>query len=805
MKLHELLNDFHKSEAKTPWTVSRDELRHHANTLAHNITENRRSTFDILERHEDTIRKRWRRKKTKDREAILLEAWPDMAKDHRPDLLAASTPTSSRTTSCIWPYINLEDLKHPEPLLIFLNARVRNAPHTFALQELLFSPLARMRKAVLYRRLPKATMLLTDLDCYGKIKFFNDNDNPQAAQLAEQDGVGLHPGEGLQVLRIQERIYSGLLKCCHLILHDYVKQKTLLDDNIYPIKAAPIISIDNGEHQNSFANMVMLEPYQPRGGFDVKRLRHLVASLLENSKDEAWALREDPSYFAEYVNSLMEHRPEIIADAKGKMLGSTTAVKASILSGMVQEKSFMLIISDHLSLIVELAMKFAQTHPGGIRSEDGSPKEYFDTLQDIRFVLEALQNRLSRIVETSISGSPLMRRYLLRVETSIRENKTVRASVAAKSSLNPRQEPLGSQLYHCLKQFGACGRQSGLLYAQLDLIESIRQRNPSSKDWISSRTDWALSQLSTVSECLRVFLTQPWATRMTFSINMNEQELAKKLAKPFSSWIKLIEDDFEGIASPGLGFPSDGKFNYPVNKPRNEKTIKTMREAEDNLDSFWNSVDAHIKAKTGSDQHEAIRRIFAKCGTMRRTAPWVALEPQETSFQSETKPAADKELPYSQVFHDSTKEITGSLERLAVPSKVKEKRKGIANPPELAPEEPIEEAQVQEFCFEVNKKDASVWKALFFQTGSSGDLPGKVKWSDFKSALCNLQFSARQLHGSAWEFTPRGYNMPEGNGRPIQFHEPHPDSSIPFLWARRFGRRLGRAYGLNGEMFMRKE
>ncbi|KAH6866627.1 hypothetical protein BKA58DRAFT_388334 [Alternaria rosae] len=59
-------------------------------------------------------------------------------------------------------------------------------------------------------------------------------------------------------------------------------------------------------------------------------------------------------------------------------------------------------------------------------------------------------------------------------------------------------------------------------------------------------------------------------------------------------------------------------------------------------------------------------------------------------------------------------------------------------------------------------------------------------------------FSAEKLQGSAWQFTPCG-SLDVVRG--IQFHEPHPDSSIPYIMARRFGRRLQRVYGWHGGVF----
>jgi hypothetical protein len=38
--------------------------------------------------------------------------------------------------------------------------------------------------------------------------------------------------------------------------------------------------------------------------------------------------------------------------------------------------------------------------------------------------------------------------------------------------------------------------------------------------------------------------------------------------------------------------------------------------------------------------------------------------------------------------------------------------------------------------------------------------------------------------------------------RKINFHEPHPEKKVPFRTCRRYGRRLNRAYGWTGDMFI---
>jgi hypothetical protein len=59
-------------------------------------------------------------------------------------------------------------------------------------------------------------------------------------------------------------------------------------------------------------------------------------------------------------------------------------------------------------------------------------------------------------------------------------------------------------------------------------------------------------------------------------------------------------------------------------------------------------------------------------------------------------------------------------------------------------------------------------------------------------------FTVQKLYGSVWQFTPQGLDVERG----INFHEPHPSGKIPFRTCRRYGRRLNRAYGWTGDMFI---
>ena len=71
-------------------------------------------------------------------------------------------------------------------------------------------------------------------------------------------------------------------------------------------------------------------------------------------------------------------------------------------------------------------------------------------------------------------------------------------------------------------------------------------------------------------------------------------------------------------------------------------------------------------------------------------------------------------------------------------------------------------------------------------------------WQDFLHAMAATGFVPSKLYGSVWQFTLTKLDVE----RSIQFHEPHPQGKIPFRTARCIARRLNRAHGWHGRMFV---
>ncbi|KAF2877931.1 hypothetical protein BDV95DRAFT_556338 [Massariosphaeria phaeospora] len=243
-----------------------------------------------------------------------------------------------------------------------------------------------------------------------------------------------------------------------------------------------------------------------------------------------------------------------------------------------------------------------------------------------------------------------------------------------------------------------------------------------------------------------------------------------------------------------LGNPQDGKFRYPAEKRRTRDSTNTMRAAEAHLDAFWDAADTHWLRNVGTTPHTLVKHILGE-RTIQRTPPWE----ENPKPQQPTAHAQDAYVyrPFSATHYDQSKDITGAFDKLSVSTKDKVKIRGLPTTPDALEPIPTPEAAPEQGPIIVDKRAQRVFKALF-HSPNSPDQPGEIAWPDFLHAMVSTGFSAEKLQGSAWQFTPRSLDVE----RSIQFHEPHPGNKLPFTWARRYGRRLTRAYGWEGGLFV---
>jgi hypothetical protein len=222
-----------------------------------------------------------------------------------------------------------------------------------------------------------------------------------------------------------------------------------------------------------------------------------------------------------------------------------------------------------------------------------------------------------------------------------------------------------------------------------------------------------------------------------------------------------------------------------------------MIAAETALDLFWRAANAHWVRYVGTTPTALVKHIIGD-RTLYRTPPWVEpLNKPLTSISHFDAPAMMH--PFFGHNHDVNQQVTGNFNKLSVTVKEKRKTRGEVDGREegmAGIAATVDDELTLSPTFKVDKRAHKVFRSLF-HSPNSPDQPGEVAWPDFLHAMIKAGFGAEKLQGSAWHFTPQNLDV----DRSIQFHEPHPSNKLPFVWARRYGRRLTRAFGWTRDSF----
>ncbi|KAF2877920.1 hypothetical protein BDV95DRAFT_600614 [Massariosphaeria phaeospora] len=403
MSLDAVLQNLWAADASTPFP------EHEITALASPLAEKVLGHFDrlraIVERHEALICRRWTKKSKIKRRQLLLVVWPGMPTMHRPDieLWSPFQPISHINDEDAWSYINLEDLTERKLLLMFINARGRSHPMTFARSELNYSPFAKLSSASLSRcpslvmdlcpppphmssdETDEAKLVRPSSWEYGQVYKLEVHAKGQEKQIF---GMFMHAGHGLQTLHMQERIYRFLVECCGHILHD-IPTESLIGEH-YPIQPELHDPLDHEDDCTTFAAAEARSPYCTRNGLSVGRLRHLISALFDYTKHELWALREDPGYFAEVFHSIRNSQPELVLDKRGEIherVGTDDFTESVLRSLFLNAHHSLIRWNDLLQQFTKIE-EMSKKYPQGIDEFYLTPNEYVEALQLAYFMLD---------------------------------------------------------------------------------------------------------------------------------------------------------------------------------------------------------------------------------------------------------------------------------------------------------------------------------------------------------------------------------------------------------------------------------
>jgi hypothetical protein len=562
----------------------------------------------ILNHHEELIRKRWMKKNRSQRETILLKAWPDMNARHRADVevfFARSSFTEQQADEALrHPYINLEDLLRPRALLIFLNSRGRNSPSEFSYSDLELSPMYKLHPGFLAKRTGRYTMnFIGDTTRYGDFIQWGDD---SAAEKSIEQGLTVHVEHGMQIMTIQYHIMRFLVGCVKQILHDSEK----LDWTSPKPKPPPLL--DNDGPYISQTVLARDAPYQLPAKPDFTRLYALVSAQKDQAIEHVWALREDPGYFADCALDISNHRIHLVPYADGRL--HRMAMDANC-----QGKHFKVMASDAYSLafvwhginsriakLRDLSTKYTHT----IRFGQSLPPDYFELLVETQVFLECVMPDFLGNIKRKYTASPPLRPYHRTI--NLDEANPIKMHVQHIRG-DMKDETLDRVLELLGLFFDPVNRDILTLNVIMDALDRLMEDNPRAKSFITPHVASYISQLSVICQCLfhlRQF--QPWARSVEQSIKERRIELTLERDRPFMFWDRICTCHQYDPNLARLGNPRDGKFSYPVHKPRTQETVNAMRKAETALDSFWKAANSHWLRVAGKTPESAVKEIIGQ-------------------------------------------------------------------------------------------------------------------------------------------------------------------------------------------------
>jgi hypothetical protein len=256
-----------------------------------------------------------------------------------------------------------------------------------------------------------------------------------------------------------------------------------------------------------------------------------------------------------------------------------------------------------------------------------------------------------------------------------------------------------------------------------------------------------------------------------------------------------------------IGAPTKGRSTYPIWRNKNEETVRLLRTAEDDLDTFWTALDNHMIEKLSDMGESHLQSWLKQPRELHRTPPWV--EPLTNKVPSATL-SLHESVQELDLTRQRLTEQTISDEVLVAQTKAKVKTRGIVNRVEgEGDDHEVENAGgenqgednlvagfVDHLTFKLNARALKVFKTIFF-TPSINVTLGEVAWIDFLYAMKSIGFAPEAMGGSVWNLHPETVGAKHG----ILFHSPHPAPKMPYQVARRCERALRRAYGWEGHIF----
>lgn len=348
----------------------------------------------------------------------------------------------------------------------------------------------------------------------------------------------------------------------------------------------------------SFSDMVSKGPYRPRVGLALDTVERLVFGMFKFARDHMWNLREDPLYFKQSYQNIEELNIDWVRDHNGKPGPNVERPRLvdRTLRTLVLEAYYDLICKEQLHQHIVKLNELSTQYPAGIDTEHLQPTEFVETAQTIISFLYLYRAKDMQSLR-QYPASPSFREFFTRTQE---EDKPP----TLESKLSTEADQAGKTRLSVMLDWGTeglvpgCGTDFRSLHLGPDLLDTLLRKTPECKEYLTTRIERDITELSIVAACDFELELKPWYCRVYNDAAQVEDGFTRHLDKSLGRWLHLFDDNIEDllITSPQLGDPCDGKFKYPVNRSRSQhKTVNLMCKDEANPDIFWRHVDLNIQ------------------------------------------------------------------------------------------------------------------------------------------------------------------------------------------------------------------
>ena len=791
-----------------------------AETFAQTITENLAAVRTILQVHSQLVSKRWRKRPTAKRKALLLRVNPDIyPQQHAFIRLVTEFPREpilarKYRKALLLPYVNLETLSaDANTVLKLLRVRADYKPAewvAFDNKQLLPA----WRWGALEEKYAVGCVNLHG-DEYGKWEVFSSGNMHTARSWGTP--------RALLILEAQADLSNFLIGFLRELLVDVTLGEpsisgSMSGDKIAEGAACELEPIDGEGSSSSLSVQYYEEPFSAPPNFNLRTINRLIEvaeDKLAEAQDHLCFLQSDPSYF---YSNIMYNKDQwkgvFFSKEKQRLLLADRVLHMSTGDALIWQH----IVEECRNVRHEFLDR--QEYVGVGKS---LPERYSQALGSLQLLLSHALSRKSRNVGELIYVSPACKENWIlhrnsRKEWELRTKAGKRATWAELAKQDP--------IYFCLLVLDQKSRVpvslefTNLLLFLDDHLSKCSRSEATKIDQISYHRLSDLAALHKLLDIVRMHLpaVKPMVStkealgfRNTPAWRWHEnEEIAAAMGDPRQAGVGTILDDLE-------------RFRMPTGK-RDLNWLNRADAARQELSLVWK----FIKDMTVN--------IWKSCGTEESTLVNVGnLLSYDQSPEHREHLDRERTQILDRLNRPSKKAMKGleiavprssapAMEHLASGSKPTTKTTPLQTPkekvktrPDVPPAllaEPEIPAVMNEREEDINipsyflkkRKSERVVSLLFPE--ASEDVQGSVSWEDFKGFMADIGFSAVHRGGSEWTFKTGEHaggrggervnndaQIPVVVKRSIVIHQPHPEPKMNAILLQRIGRRFSRRFG----------